>query len=367
MARRDGWIGGRTYDLAFFHLPSLLALAAGLACLANPRLVEPIWWLWVWLIEGPHLAATLARTYFDAQERQRKRALLLGSLLCFVPGLLVWQISRVWASPLPWRLLLGFAAVYSYFHGLRQHYGVMSIYHRIAGSEARWRRVDSLYLHVTLAALFLLPLGLLEINRRVLGLPNPLPGWAGLGLDVGLTALFLYTVWYAAGVRQRWRAGLAVKPAIFALVPVAGLAVSVALLIGPREPLYPGVANPEQMFLVVTFMGGIFHGLEYLGVFFLVNRKRYETSGARGFWATLGRRPVAAYGVFVVLSLLHVGLNAARGYAPGWALFGPGSETGQLFLALYWGVFFHHYYLDQRIWRVQASPSLRRELALEPA
>ena len=42
-------------------------------------------------------------------------------------------------------------------------------------------------------------------------------------------------------------------------------------------------------------------------------------------------------------------LNLLRGGAP----VGPDPETSlaQFYLAMYWGLFFHHYWLDQKIWK----------------
>ena len=42
----------------------------------------------------------------------------------------------------------------------------------------------------------------------------------------------------------------------------------------------------------------------------------------------------------------------------------PGSTAAQVFLALYWGLFLHHYWLDQKIWRPSTDARLRTELGL---
>jgi hypothetical protein len=69
--------------------------------------------------------------------------------------------------------------------------------------------------------------------------------------------------------------------------------------------------------------------------------------------------------VFVVVSVGYVLLDAAKATHPGIELVEPGSGAAGVFLALYWGLFFHHYYLDQRIWRVRGDGALRRELGLD--
>src|SRR6266487_1649033 len=73
------------------------------------------------LIDAPHVFGTLSRTYFDASEWNTRRRLMLGSLLFFVVG--------------PTMVLLGvgftfffIAALWAYYHLVKQHYGFMVLY-----------------------------------------------------------------------------------------------------------------------------------------------------------------------------------------------------------------------------------------------
>src|SRR5438132_6319676 len=76
---------------------------------------------WAILIDAPHVFGTLSRTYFDRSEWKVRQRLLLGSLLFFVVG--------------PALVLLGFgftfffiAALWAYYHLVKQHYGFMVLY-----------------------------------------------------------------------------------------------------------------------------------------------------------------------------------------------------------------------------------------------
>src|SRR5713101_6838189 len=76
---------------------------------------------WAILIDAPHVFGTLSRTYFDAAEWKTRKPLMLGSLLFFVVG------------PLMVLLGLGFtffflAALWAYYHLVKQHYGFMVLY-----------------------------------------------------------------------------------------------------------------------------------------------------------------------------------------------------------------------------------------------
>src|SRR5947207_1974377 len=76
---------------------------------------------WAILIDAPHVFGTLSRTYFDKSEWKTRKRLMLGSLLFFVIG--------------PTMVLLGagltfffLAALWAYYHLVKQHYGFMVLY-----------------------------------------------------------------------------------------------------------------------------------------------------------------------------------------------------------------------------------------------
>src|SRR6266704_6066336 len=76
---------------------------------------------WAILIDAPHVFGTLSRTYFDTSEWNTRRRLMIGLLLFFVVG--------------PAMVLLGFgftffflAALWAYYHLVKQHYGFMVLY-----------------------------------------------------------------------------------------------------------------------------------------------------------------------------------------------------------------------------------------------
>src|SRR6185312_8637365 len=76
---------------------------------------------WAILIDAPHVFGTFSRTYFDKSEWKTRKRLMLGSLLFFVVG--------------PLMVLLGagftfffIAALWAYYHLVKQHYGFMVLY-----------------------------------------------------------------------------------------------------------------------------------------------------------------------------------------------------------------------------------------------
>jgi len=76
---------------------------------------------WAILIDAPHVFGTFSRTYFDKSEWRTRKRLMLGSLLFFILG--------------PTMVLLGagftfffVAALWAYYHLVKQHYGFMVLY-----------------------------------------------------------------------------------------------------------------------------------------------------------------------------------------------------------------------------------------------
>src|SRR5438067_2708699 len=84
---------------------------------------------WAILIDAPHVFGTFSRTYFDASEWKTRKRLMLGSLLFFAVG--------------PAMVLLGvgftfffIAALWAYYHLVKQHYGFMVLYKKKNGDLA---------------------------------------------------------------------------------------------------------------------------------------------------------------------------------------------------------------------------------------
>src|ERR1041385_7386511 len=76
---------------------------------------------WAILIDAPHVFGTFSRTYFDRTERQNRPRLLWGSLAFFAVGPLMVLAGA--------GLLFFFlAALWAYYHLVKQHYGFMVLY-----------------------------------------------------------------------------------------------------------------------------------------------------------------------------------------------------------------------------------------------
>src|SRR5215213_5198053 len=85
---------------------------------------------WAILIDAPHVFGTFSRTYFDRTERKNRARLLWGSLLFFAIGPLMVLAGAGF-------VFFFVAALWAYYHLVKQHYGFMVLYKKKNGDLAR--------------------------------------------------------------------------------------------------------------------------------------------------------------------------------------------------------------------------------------
>ncbi|MDY7227587.1 hypothetical protein [Hyalangium rubrum] len=365
---RSAWLVDRRHDL----LSTVGGLGASLLLLALhvwggiSGLV--LWWAWIVALDGPHIFATLSRTYLDRRERQARRRLLWGSLGWFALGPALFGLSVALGQRLPFDLFLAFVSVWAYWHVVRQHYGLMSLYQRKnADMHPLDRRIDSLTLYVGLLAPFLAFALTHPTARRMLGLGVE-PGPEALVAQACWAATLAVVALFAARQVQRWRAGLGVNgPKVLLLAAALGLS---ALLFTPAV-----VGRVE--FLMVSVVVTAFHNVQYHGIVWFYHRNRYHAPGADpstfGLAPRVSQRFLIYLACGVAFTLLYRGLGCGFGAFPGCGTFdsqvmlGAGLSLKELMAGFIWGFAMHHYYLDQKIWRVSRDTGLNRDLKLSAA
>ncbi|AGC48461.1 hypothetical protein MYSTI_07189 [Myxococcus stipitatus DSM 14675] len=324
-----------------------------------------LWWAWVLVLDGPHLFATVSRTYLDAREWRTRRRLLLGSLGWFAVGPACFALSLALGTKLPFLLFLTFAALWAYWHVVRQHYGLMSLYQRKAGEASPLdRTLDRVTLYTGLLAPFVAFAVSHPTARKQLGLTGE-PSWEPVVAAACFTLVLAVVLLSAA--RQLWlgRAGKPVNgPKLLMMASAVGLSVLV---------FWPSVSS-KMDFIMFAVAVTAFHNVQYHGVVWFYHRNRYHSPGAdtASFgWAPKVSQRFAIYAVCGVLfTLLYRGLGCGFGAHPGCAVFdvklalGAGLTLRDFMAGFIWGFALHHYYLDQRIWRVSRDEGLHRDLKL---
>lgn len=359
------WIVSPRFDLAWFFGGALVAgVAVPALWLAGVSIVL-IFWAWLLLVDGPHIGATLLRTYADREEWRERRALLLGSLAAFLVGPLVLGIGVLAGSKQPFTLYLGVAALYGFYHVVRQHWGFTALYRAVNREDPRDARLDEWTLYVGCWTPYLYFLLTHPLARELFELPAR-PGPVAQALGWACAAAFALA---ALSFLARAARAASVPRAAYVLLTLAlygGIYFGVARL----EPVYPQPRGADEAFMLISVMTALFHGLQYVGLVFVHNMNRYGVAGVDyGPARALNASPLRfalALGAFSLLAYLV--LAALTGVFPGLHPFsdahlGPVS-VNELGLCLWWGLALQHYVIDARIWRVRGDARLKRHLGL---
>jgi hypothetical protein len=341
---------------------------------------------WAILIDAPHVFGTFSRTYFDKSEWKTRRRLMLGSLVFFIIG------------PAMVLLGLGFtfffiAALWAYYHLVKQHYGFMVLYKKKNNDLAP---IDNALDRLLLLFAFNYPFVAFIANdpTAMARVPSILKsGVNAVALLLLIGTIVLGVAWLGRQVqRAMLRQPLNVPKYLLlaAAIPMHWIAL-----------LTPMPAKPIALVAILT----IYHNLQYHRLIWFHNQKyvlgpspqaergwgevktranpnptlpaRGEGEVARGpeagrpalqygAAAFISRRLIIYIALGIIFGIIYQGprqyfgyLNLHTGDSPA-AL----SLPIQLGIAFLWGYAFIHYYLDSKIWRVRRDPSVGKALRM---
>jgi hypothetical protein len=311
---------------------------------------------WAILIDAPHVFGTLSRTYFDASEWKTRKRLLLGSLLFFVVG--------------PVMVLLGvgftfffIAALWAYYHLVKQHYGFMVLYKKKNNDLAP---VDNALDRLLLMFAFNYPfVAFIASDPTAMARVPPVlrNGVNSVAMLLLGGTIVLGIVWVGRQIQRLYLRQQLNGPKyllLAAAIPMHWIAL-----------LTPMPAKPIALVAILT----IYHNLQYHRLIWFHNQK-YSGKGvsplshaqdARATYgpaALISRRLLYYIAFGIVFGVIYQGprqylgyLNLHTGDSPA-AL----SLPIQLGISFLWGYAFIHYYLDSKIWRVRRDPSVGKAL-----
>jgi hypothetical protein len=296
---------------------------------------------------GPHLASTWTRVYFDRGEWRRRPVqifLVPLGIASLVVGLTLW-------GPKGLRLLNSVLLYWATWHFLAQDWGLLRIYQRRSGEAdgALALRLERplLYLSVAWCALHRLKTGPRSLFGTEVYYPD-LP-WpvihALLALTVVLAAVYL-------GLRLREGFGRAWVRVGFLTCAVLGFAVPFLLITADGTTAFAAAA--------------CWHGFQYLGIVRFYHRNAWRGGVAPEArvvsWLSQPRRGR----LFLYACLLWALAGAGYLFIYTGALFTRGTSwsldtwTGVTWLSLT----FSHYYLDGVIWKLRRDRSMAARLLL---
>jgi hypothetical protein len=303
--------------------------------------------IWAIAFDETHGFATISRTYFDAQERERRGRWLWGSLAFFFalgPVLILLHLGD-------W-LELG-TELWGYYHIFKQHYGFMMMYKK---KNRDFNRIDLRLDKIFFAAAFYYPFLTYPFHDREAAalLPFPLPPRAGAIFEnVLLFLLILITLVYVARQFMKWREGLTLnwpKQILFA----AAIPVNF-LLFRSHMPL-----------LGVYAAATIFHNIQYHRLVWFYNQNKYGQQSHQGRKYGLAALVNSRWLAYLACALAYA---AIVDVVPRFILkteFGAGDVNlrNQVIFSFFAAPGLLHYWIDGHIWKVRSDPELRTHLQL---
>jgi uncharacterized membrane protein len=338
------WIIGARDDLVWFIGSVVSSYALFALYVGGVVPLVPMVAAWAILIDAPHVFGTFSRTYFDREERRARGRLLWGSLAFFAVGPLMVLAGL--------GLVFFFlAALWAYYHLVKQHYGFMVLYKKKNADLAPVdNALDRLFILFALTYPFVAfvardPEALARVPARLAGALGHLETWL-LAATAGVALAWTF--------RQAQRA-----------VGGQPLDVPKYLLLAACVPMHWLVLltpMPHKPIAIVAILT-IYHNLQYHRLIWFHNRKYARGGEARtrhGAAELISRRLLyyVAFGV-----LFGLWYQVPRQYVSQTS--GRGAQLTQLVAAFFWGYAFIHYYLDSKIWRVRRDPSVGKALRME--
>jgi hypothetical protein len=324
------WIITRGIDLSFVIGSALAGYAYLVLYVALHVPISFLWWFWSVGFDGTHIFGTASRTFFDAEARHSRSALLFGSAAIF------FTLGPVMVLLGGKAFLAMIVAVWAYYHVIRQHYGFMVLY-KVKNRDLA--RVDNFLDRWFLGVMTVFP----PFHRFFIHHPEELRSPISFPrLEPFLWALVAATVVVYAG-RQvvRVRRGDPVNL--------------------PKFLLFAGVIPLHWLtFAYMSWLGAvptvtIVHNVQYHALIWFHNRNRYgaDSTGAHGRIPQAVSRSLLNY---VLVALVFSALYRVPGFQLG--------EMSDLAFGFFCGFGLTHYYLDSKIWRVRHDPALRQALQL---
>jgi hypothetical protein len=308
---------------------------------------------WAILIDAPHVFGTFSRTYFDRTERKKRGRLLWGSLLFFSVGpMMVWFGLGL--------VFFFVAALWAYYHLVKQHYGFMVLYKKKNQDLAP---IDNALDRLLLLFAFNYPF--VEFIARDPEALSRVPEQLQSGVGLLARVLLIGTIALALAwlVRQLQR-----------LVVGQRLNLPKYLLLAAAIPMHWIVLltpMPHKPIAIVAILT-IYHNLQYHRLIWFHNQKysaespREQTSMREKYGAAslISQRVIFYVAFGVLFGLLYQGPRQMLGYVS--LKNGPGEAASltQLGISFLWGYAFIHYYLDSKIWRVRRDPSVGEALKM---
>jgi len=303
--------------------------------------------VWALVFDETHGFATISRTYFDTQERERRGSWLWGSLVFFFaigPVLILLHLGD-------WLELA--TELWGYYHIFKQHYGFMMMYKK---KSRDFRPLDMKLDKIFFAAAFYYPFVTYPLHDKEAAelLPFPIPQRVGSVVEnILLFLLILIALVYVARQVVKWREGLPLnwpKQVLFA----AAIPVNFVLF------------RSHMPLLGVYAAATIFHNIQYHRLVWFYNENKYGGKAAQtrnhGLATLVSGRWLAYLACAAAYAIIFDAVP--RFMLTSYIGRFDQNMRNQLIFSFFAAPGLLHYWLDGHIWKVRSDPDLRTYLNL---
>ncbi len=350
-----------------------------------------VWFIWVVFIDTPHFYSTYLRTYFDKEEFQARKKLLIRSLGWLLVGPASIGISYILYSlgvvsyKAPFMLFIILFNLWAYWHVIRQHYGILALYKRKNNDfDDRDSQIDKVLLYGGLIAPFLTFTIRHPEARDLFRLPTAFPAypegsvfstafmsqlhWEHIVIFLSVSFMIAIILIFSIRQWQRWKNGQTLNlPKILffiALIPLyAYINYSPAVTTAPL--------------IAFTAFVTIYHDVQYHAIVWFYSQNRYQKPGVDKKKYGLAVKLSQNFAIYALAGITMAALLRVTGsfldVTPGFeplvmtsqiTLFGDIS-TSELLLGFVIGIPLHHYFVDQYIWRPSKDKTLQEDLKIK--
>jgi hypothetical protein len=335
------WIISARDDLVWFIGSVVSSYALLILYVTGILPLIPMVALWAILIDAPHVFGTFSRTYFDRNERRNRARLLWGSLLFFAIGPVMVLAGAGF-------VFLFVAALWAYYHLVKQHYGFMVLYKKKNGDLAR---IDNALDRSLLLFAFNYPF--VEFIARdpqaMARVPALLRGGVNGFAKLLLAGTILLLVLWVGRQVQRATSGEPLNVPKYLLL-AAAIPMHWIVLLTPM---------PHKPIAIVAILT-IYHNLQYHRLIWFHNQKYADRREQYGAAELISRRLLYYIAFGILFGVIYQGPRQILGYLGLKNIEQP--LAIQLGISFLWGYAFIHYYLDSKIWRVRRDPSVGKAL-----
>src|SRR5688572_15871251 len=293
------WIISARDDLVWFIGSVASSYALLILYVAGVLPLVPMVALWAILIDAPHVFGTFSRTYFDRTERRNRSRLLWGSLLFFAVG----PVMVLAGAGL---IFFFIAALWAYYHLVKQHYGFMVLYKKKNNDLAP---VDNALDRLLLLFAFNYPfVAFITLDPEAMArVPGALQSAVGIVATILLLGTIVLGLAWLGRQIQRALIGQPLNVPKYLLL-AAAIPMHWIVLLTPM---------PHKPIAIVAILT-IYHNFQYHRLIWFHNKKYTpETREKYGVAEFISRRVLYYIAFGIVFGILYQGPRQILGYKIG--------------------------------------------------